>query len=334
MKSDIYLPYFINTPSASKYRSFVSRVGAFVDVVTGHWVPVSDESDQTTNVQLFFRELRKYGSTKWEQFIPLYRKIQELNDTVESQKQMITALAYRHLIEHLPDQAYYESTGSENKGDKLNEKDYWKLVWENMVSQELSLMVKGDSAQRDLTTLFDYSFKLWRRDNKTVTSVPREKFREWPNYKRGEALYGELSNNIHLYQGKQETTYEVHDSNWSQTDRTILLTLRPKTWPSTSAEGDPELPSTVNWSAERKARGLPEKRWGTRRDWIFQNDSTVERITAFTEERGARRAVHISKHSTHMGRGLSSTGTNFSLSISDYLLTVTPGLITMAPASS
>lgn len=248
------------SPLRLNYRSFVYRVEAFVEIVAGHRVPVPDQSDQTTNVQLFFQELRKYGAAKWEQFVPLYRKIQELNDTVESQKQMITALAYRHLIEHLPDQEYYKSTVSEKKGDKLNEKDYWKLMWEDMVLQELSLMVKGDFAPRDLTTLFDYSFKLWRRDNKTATSVPREKFKEWPNYRRGEAFYGELSNNIHLYQGKQETTYDIHDSNWSRTDRTILFSLRPRTWPSTPAGDDPDLPSTVNWSAERKARGLPEKR--------------------------------------------------------------------------
>lgn len=243
-----------------EYRSFVYRVEAFVKIVTGHSVPVPDNSDQTTNVHLFFEDLRKYGATKWEQFIPLYRKIQELNDTVDSQKQMITALAYRHLIEHLPDQAYYKSTVSEKKGDKLNEKDYWRLVWEDMVLEELSFMMNGDFGQRDLTTLFEWSFKLWRRDNKTASSIPREKFKEWPNYKRGEALYSELSNNIHLYQGKQETAYDIHDSNWSSTDRTILLSLRPKTWPSTPAGDDPELPSTVNWSAERKARGLPEKR--------------------------------------------------------------------------
>ena len=235
-----------------RYAQFVKGVGAFVGIVTGHSVSVPDESDNTTKVQLFFKELQKYGATKWEQFVPLFRKIQELNDTVESQKQMITALAYRHLIEHLPDQAYYKSTVPEKKRDKLNEKDYWKLVWDDMVSQELSHMIKGDFVPRDLTTLFEYSFKLWRRDHKTATSIPRENYIKWPNYERGEGLYGELSNNIHLYQGKQETAYNIHDSNWSRTDRTILHSLEPKTWPSTLA-------SDVDWSAERKARGLPEK---------------------------------------------------------------------------
>ena len=239
------------------YCSFVANVQAFVEIVTGHSVPVPDESDSTTQVQLFFKEIRKYGATKCEQFVPLYRKIQELNDTVESQKQMITALAYRHLVEHLPDRAHYQSTVPEKKRDKLNEKDYWKLLWEDMVSQELSYMMNNDFAQRDLTTLFEYSFKLWRKDHKTATSIPRENYIKWPNYERGEALYGELSNNIHLYQGKQETTYEIHDSNWSRTDRTILNSLKPKTWPSTPAGDDPELPGTVNWPAEREARGLP-----------------------------------------------------------------------------
>ena len=243
-------------PTSQDYGSFVYRVRAFVEIVTGHSERVPDKGKPTTEVQLLFKELRKYGATNWEQFVPLYRKIQGLNDTVESQKQMITALAYRHLLEHLPDQAHYKSTVPEKKRDKLNEKDYWKFLWGDMVLQELSHMMHGDFAQRDLTTLFEHSFKFWRKDHKNDTSIPEEKYKQWPNYQRGEALYGELSNNIHLYQGNQETTYDIHDSNWSQTDRTILHSLRPKTWPSTSAGDDPELPSTVNWSAERKERGL------------------------------------------------------------------------------
>lgn len=239
------------------YYLFVHAVQAFVQQVTGHGVPGLDESDFTTKVQLYFNELRKYGAEKREQFEPLYLKIQDLNDTVESQKQMITALVYRHLIEHLPDRAHYNR---EKKKDKLSEAEYWKLVWEDMVKQELCHMIEDDiepkrnAVPRDLTTMFEYSFRAWRGGHKTETSIPPGTYKNWPNYQRGEALYGELSNNIHLYQGRQETTYNIHESNWSITDRTILSSLKPKTWPSAPA-GD----GTVNWSAERKKRGLPEK---------------------------------------------------------------------------
>lgn len=89
------LPFFL------VYESFVRNVGKFVEVMTG--VPNPGILDYTPKLYFLFKDLQQFGATKWEQFVPLYRRIQELNDTVESQKQMITALAYRHLIEHLPD---------------------------------------------------------------------------------------------------------------------------------------------------------------------------------------------------------------------------------------
>ncbi|KAI1740202.1 hypothetical protein F4680DRAFT_448397 [Xylaria scruposa] len=213
------------------YRTFAENVGEFVELVTGQADGVSTTSDPTVQVQSFLKQLHKYGVVRSKLLDPLYIEIGDLSATIEKQRQVITALAYRHLMEHLPDRDYYDNlVPNSKKSKKLRESDYWKKLWEDMVKQELQHMLGNDYGSRDLTSLFEYPFNEWRKENKAETEIPREIYTKWPTYIRGETLYDELSNNIHRYKNKGDgkSAFEVYDTNWSITDRTILNALQPK----------------------------------------------------------------------------------------------------------
>ena len=69
------LPYLMSNFS-HRYRSFAHNVARFLETMTGHTAETSEWARNTVLVQSSFKELRKFASVKWEQFVPLYHEIQ------------------------------------------------------------------------------------------------------------------------------------------------------------------------------------------------------------------------------------------------------------------
>lgn len=205
-----------------------------------------------------YQRLYNTGAAKSQHLQPILEEIERLRDTVEAQSQIITSLGYRRLIEQLPNRLYYDRTLALQPYEKTYAR-YWREVWEGLVVQELNNMINippGTSATppRPLTHLLDHSFEIWRKRgrNRFAIAVPSNDYRDWPGYKRGLQLYGELSGTIHQYNDPSTQPYNIKDSNWSRSDRAILAALQPSNFVTL-----PDGLSDVDWDQERRKHGLP-----------------------------------------------------------------------------
>ena len=212
-------------------------------------------TETTTNC---FQQLLNTGAAKSQHLQPILEEIGRLRDTVETQRQIITSLGYRRLIEHLPNKLHYDSTLALQPYEK-NSTRYWCEIWRGLVVHELNNMINkppGTPATppRPLTQLFKYNFEAWRNKtkNKLATAVPPSEYENWPGYKRGLQLYGELSGTIHQYNNTSRQLYDIKDSNWSKSDRVILAALQPSHFVTL-----PDGSSDVDWDQERRKHGLP-----------------------------------------------------------------------------
>ena len=231
---------------------FQRNVGTFTEMMTGQ------RTDGTEGTQHYFYHLSKTGAARNQHLQPILEEIGRLRDTVETQRQIITSLGYRRLIEHLPNKSHYDRALALQPHEK-NSTRYWCEIWRGLVVQELNNMINktpGTPATqpRPLTQLFHYNFGSWRNkgQNKLATAVPPSEYEKWPGYKRGLQLYGELSVTIHQYNDTSRQLYNIKDSNWSNSDRVILAALQPSHFVTL-----PDGSSDVYWDEERKKHGLP-----------------------------------------------------------------------------
>ena len=224
----------------------------FTEMMTGQLT-----ADTDTNRYCFYL-LEKTGAAKSQHLQPILEEIERLRDTVETQRQIITSLGYRRLIEHLPNRSHYDKTLALQSHQK-NSTRYWSEIWRGLVVQELNNMINKPpgtpvTPPRPLTQLFNYNFEAWRNKakNKSATAVPPSEYENWPGYKRGLQLYGELSGTIHQYNDTSRQLYNIKDSNWSKSDRVILAALQPSNFVTL-----PDGSSDVDWDKERQKHGLP-----------------------------------------------------------------------------
>ncbi|CAH0018170.1 unnamed protein product [Clonostachys rhizophaga] len=201
-------------------------------------------------------------SSKWG---AIYQEIETLRGTIEEQRQIITCLEYRHILEHLPPDRVPGKGGPK-----------WMNLWEEVVNQELDLQLLGNFGPRALTPLFEKKVKdltrarlqaITNEINRQITvaqangrlpakpmNIAQEinaapnniyggvkvPYKEWPGYRRGEDMYSDLSEMIHGY-GKK---YEFQATNWPKLERHILEWLKP----SSAAARDGE---EIIWEDER-----------------------------------------------------------------------------------
>ena len=77
---------------------------------------------------------------------------------------------------------------------------------------------------------------------------------KWPSFSHGHTLYGELSNNIHTY----EKSYDIDETNFTKSQRTILEWLAPRDLEKSLEDGRMKW-ETVGWQNQWTKRGLPIK---------------------------------------------------------------------------
>ena len=228
--------------------TFVENVHVFTEMMTGQGV----EKDLT--LKQCFARLSTTGAARIQHLKPLFEQMQTLRKTVDRQRQIITSLEYRRLLEHIPKQSYYIRALNLTSPRQQTGTRFWQAAWKNWVEKELQIMMTTGSAPSPLAELFKYSLDDWKskKGNQNKTSVHDTNFEEWPCYKRGLQLYGELSSNIHKYDDMKFSPYDIDDSNWSRSERIMLKALKPKHWEKSP---DGEI-LDVNWTKERAVRGL------------------------------------------------------------------------------
>ncbi len=231
------------------------NIREFTGMMTGEVVKQDEQAGQCVD------RLRTIGASRTQHLKPLFEQMQALQKTVNRQRQIITSLGYRRLLEHIPAKSYYIDTLQLDRQQQTATR-FWQAAWKDWVKKELQTMLEKGSASGStsspLADLFQFDLDRWKskmakKDKKSVPdTVPDTDFEEWLCYKRGLSLYGELSSNIHNYDDMKFSPYDIDDSNWSRSERIMLKALAPEHWKN-SPDG---AISDVDWTAERKGRGL------------------------------------------------------------------------------
>ncbi|KAL9037364.1 MAG: hypothetical protein Q9214_005736 [Letrouitia sp. 1 TL-2023] len=174
-------------------------------------------------------EMRKLHATQ----MPFFQKLQDdLQDQIRrnnEQQEIITALVFRHLLEHLP-------PGKTEGGDR-NTGPRWQKFWEEASRKELGNMKKQNNADHPMQGLMA----------KDAIDKGTNKFKDGAKghlFRTGKILYSTLSDNIHNYKSDGKKGYNVVRSDqWGESVRKILTTLIPTNF---NAEGE------VEWDKERQ----------------------------------------------------------------------------------
>ena len=164
-----------------------------------------------TDPQRNVAELRKFHATQMPFFQKLQTDLQAQIRMNNEQREIITGLVFRHLIEHLPPNPYK---------NKTNATDRWLAFWEDAVRTEyvrprdhpLRGLVNEKVFPRLSNSLVDSSTQQPVTRNSTGKSVDRDFVRgtidevgeKAQMYRLGKELFGIMSKNIHAYEAKGE----------------------------------------------------------------------------------------------------------------------------------
>ncbi|KAH7323278.1 hypothetical protein B0I35DRAFT_510443 [Stachybotrys elegans] len=239
-------------PTPKLLVGFHENIRYFTELVAGLTM-----EKQLLSLELCLDNLKQSAATRIRSLEPIYKEIQILRDTVERQNQIITSLQYRRYMEHIPNKAHYSNNSKlPPKEQSDSSTRYWKEVWIDLVELELSKMLSPSSvttSPRPLTSLFQSEFDYWKRKQKgpLPKSVPQSVYMGWTSYRRGVMLYGEVSGNIHQYIGTSQSLYDIKESNWSNSERSLLAALKPSCFQTVDGVKD------VDWTKERIQQGLP-----------------------------------------------------------------------------
>lgn len=203
-------------------------------------------------------ELRKCHATQMPFFQKLQTDLQAQIKLNNEQREIITALEFRHLIEHLPPNPYK---------DKINATDRWLAFWEDAVRTEYLPPTPTDHPLKGLVNekvfpplsgpLVESSTKQPVTRNSTGQPVDRDFIKGTINeggekaqmYRLGKELFGIMSKNIHAYEtkGKGKEGYGIGSDHWGKAVRDILKRLVPVEY-----DRDDDNNDVVNWERERK----------------------------------------------------------------------------------
>lgn len=121
-------------PLSATHYEFQVNVIAFTATITTSSNPKTDKEA--------FRLLRDTGAERHQQWQILYSAIKDLNSELAKKKKAIACLAYRHVLEYLPNQdsAAWVALWT-IRGRQTSATGKWKVTWELAVGQELLVMV-------------------------------------------------------------------------------------------------------------------------------------------------------------------------------------------------
>lgn len=238
-------------PSVEQEK-FQSGVCQFVEYMTGR---------KDLEYQGAVDVLRDLAGKRSNQWSILHNEMKEKDSEITRQKQIITCLEYRHVLENLPNKSCSHFVA---KGDSATSR--WKETWKLAVELKLDNMISDHIISRNpsqpgttppappsrLRPLLQRDFDFWASKRLAKASIPapgvsttsspllvqhyQPPYVEWSIYQRGATLYNELSSTIHGY----GEFYETDESSWAKSDRLIFGWLRPNVNPGFEVDWDQE----------------------------------------------------------------------------------------------
>lgn len=179
-------------------------------------------------------ELRFFQSTQ----MPYVAKLQgDLQDQIRlntQQREIITALVFRYLIENLPPNPYKLKT---------NATDRWQAFWKDMFIKQYKDSIGG----HPIEGLINKGIVESRNGQYDITDHSSSGGKGL-KYRTGRYLYSTLSTTIHEYEGGGEGGYIVGDDQWGPPIRAVLRALIPKNFITDKKAGNF---GEVDWAAER-----------------------------------------------------------------------------------
>lgn len=189
--------------------------------------------------------------------MPFFHKLQtDLQAQIKlnnEQREVITGLVFRHLVEHLPPNPYK---------NKTNATDRWLAFWEDAVRTEyvrsedhpLKGLVKEKVFPLLSDPLVESSSKQPFTRNSTGQSVDRDFVKgtidevgeKAQMYRLGKELFGIMSKNVHAYTTNGKEGYKIGSDHWGKGVRDILERLVPVEY-----DRDDDNNDVVNWERER-----------------------------------------------------------------------------------
>ena len=244
---DIYLDYRnVGRPESSALATYDTNIKNFT-----YYVGCPQAHD---NPKRNVAELRYCHATQMPFFQKLQDDLQTQIKVNNDQQEIITALVFRHLIEHLPPNPHKNRT---------NATDRWLAFWEDAVRTEyvhptdhpLKGLVNEKVFPRLSAPLVDASTKQPVTRDSTGLPADRDFIRgpfdevgeKAQMYRWGKELFGLMSKNIHAYETRGKGGYKIGSDHWGKGFRDILERLVPKEY-DTDDDGN----EVVNWQRERE----------------------------------------------------------------------------------
>jgi len=229
-------------PRHDRVRIFNSQLKAFT-----HHVGCPKAYEEP---EMNLAELRLFNATRMPFFQKLQNDLQAQIALNKKQQEIITALVFRHLAEHLPPRT--RTNASLPRYDSRNSTDNWQKFWKEAIIEENNGYRISPGEVHPLTNLQDM-FAGSRgvvvtppAPRSTVPGLPTitdesKKGLKGNGYRSGDELYAELSTSIHQYRLLSPDIYEVVGDQWGERTRNVLRALKPR-----MVDGKP------NWDEEYK----------------------------------------------------------------------------------
>jgi len=211
-----YTGLISNSSSPSKalvaYNSNVKRLTYKIGCAEAH-------QDPERNIA----ELRKFHATQMPFFAKLQDDFQAQIKENNEQKEIITALVFRHLLENLPP----SQTRSGDTNSTPRRREFW-----------------GNAARKELGNQHpDHPLHGLMPPNAITSTGVFSAGKTGHSFRTGSDLHGTLSENIHSYKSGGRNEYGVKSDQWGLSIRKVLNALIPKEF---DADGE------VKWDEERK----------------------------------------------------------------------------------
>ncbi|KAF2435261.1 hypothetical protein EJ08DRAFT_395027 [Tothia fuscella] len=171
------------------------RIGDFVSAIT----PRKAEPNVNANLLI----LRELNENRMRFTAVMQMTIKDQGQKLREQQRVITALAFRSLLENLPEERHRKKKTTCKNSDS----ESWIRFWDEAWNQADSLTKNLSNQSGRLLCMFQHNGKL-----KDVINSS------------GKNLYKELSEVIHRYTGN----HEVDETQWNTTTGAVLHALKPE----------------------------------------------------------------------------------------------------------
>lgn len=220
---------------STSWDRFVANVRNFVHLVCGWRLP-----RDAFSIDDILLELHNLNLSRMQYVSTMQKTMREQREEIDRQREVISALMFRHLLEHLPGEEYKDLKLTEawiefwkdsmrklgvvdkDEQDESPEDDGIEFGFDPAEEDDQNTRSKSTSSSRDASTQ-DSSGTDDEKEKPALEAIAQSRMKA-SAFQRGKFLYGELSTVIHEYQGGK---YKVDKTNWGPIGREILEAMIP-----------------------------------------------------------------------------------------------------------